>query len=53
MEEAEALADRIGVMQKGKLCAVGTAEELKARTETDSLEAAFVAIAAPEGGELA
>lgn len=53
MEEAEALADRIGVMQKGRLCAVGTAEELKVRTGTDSLEAAFVAIAAPEGGELA
>ena len=52
MEEAEALSDRIGVMQRGRLCAVGTAEELMARTGTGSLEAAFVAIAAPEGGEL-
>ena len=52
MEEAEALSDRIGVMQRGHLCAVGTAEELMARTGTGSLEAAFVAIAAPEGGEL-
>lgn len=50
MEEAEALADRIGVLQRGRLRAVGTAEELMARTGTDSLERAFVAIAAPEGG---
>ncbi len=50
MEEAEALSDRIGVMQRGKLCAVGTADELMRRTDTNSLEAAFVAIAAPEGG---
>lgn len=52
MEEAEALSDRIGVMQNGRLRAVGTAAELKARTGMDSLEAAFVALAAPEGGEI-
>jgi ABC-type multidrug transport system ATPase subunit len=31
MDEAEMLADKIAVMVTGRLCAVGTAEELKAR----------------------
>ena len=44
MEEAEALSDRIGVMKSGKLLAVGTAEELKAKTGTNDFEAAFVSI---------
>ena len=45
MEEAEALSDRIGVMKDGMLLAVGTAAELKQKTGTDDLEAAFIAIA--------
>ena len=45
MEEAEELSDRIGVMGKGRLLRVGTAAELKAETGTDSLEAAFIALA--------
>ncbi len=45
MEEAEALSDRIAVMIKGELCALGTAGELEAQTGTDHLEDAFVAIA--------
>lgn len=45
MEEAEALADRIGVMQGGHLLFVGTKEELYARTGAGSVEAAFVALA--------
>ena len=49
LEEAEALSDRIGIMAKGKLKAVGTAEELKAETKTDKFEDAFIAIAG-EGG---
>jgi ABC-2 type transport system ATP-binding protein len=44
MEEAEALSDRIGIMRSGLLLAVGTPDELKARTGTDGLEAAFVSI---------
>ena len=44
MEEAETLSDRIGIMKNGKLLAVGTAEELKARAGVQDFEAAFVAI---------
>ena len=45
MEEAESLSDRIGVMRKGHLIRVGTAAELKAETGTETLEAAFIALA--------
>ena len=45
LEEAEALADRVGVMNQGRLRAVGTAEELKALAGCDSFEDAFVALA--------
>ncbi len=45
LEEAEALSDRIGIMVKGKLCAVGTAKELMERTRADKFEDAFVTIA--------
>ena len=44
MEEAEALSDRIGIMAGGRLLAVGTAAELKARTGAGDLEGAFVSI---------
>ncbi len=44
MEEAEALSDRIGVMKDGNILAVGTAEELKAKTGTKDFESAFVSI---------
>jgi ABC-2 type transport system ATP-binding protein len=44
MEEAEALSDRIGIMSKGKLKAVGTVSELMAKTETKTLEDAFVSL---------
>ena len=44
MEEAETLSDRVGIMKEGRLLAVGTAEELKARAGADRFEAAFVAI---------
>ena len=42
MEEAEALSDRIGIMKRGKLLFVGTAEEIKARAGTEKFEQAFV-----------
>ena len=44
MEEAEALADRIGIMKDGRLLALGTAEEMKTKAGTDKFEDAFVAI---------
>lgn len=44
MEEAEALSDRIAIMKDGKLLALGTAEELKAKAGTDKFEDAFVTI---------
>ena len=44
MEEAEALSDRIGIMKNGRLLAVGTAEELKAKAGADDFETAFVSI---------
>lgn len=44
MEEAEALSDRIGIMKDGRLLALGTAEELKAKTSEDKFENAFIAI---------
>lgn len=45
MEEAEALSDRIGIMENGKLRAVGTAQELIERTGAKNFEEAFVALA--------
>ena len=48
MEEAERLADRIGVMVGGRLVACGTLAQLEAETGKSGLEEAFVAIA--EGG---
>ena len=44
MEEAEALSDRIGIMKEGRLLAVGTAAELKAKAGADAFETAFVSI---------
>ena len=44
MEEAESLADRIGVMNEGRLVAVGTPRELMESTETSRVEDAFVKI---------
>ena len=44
MEEAQALSDRIGIMKSGKLLSVGTAEDLMAKTGSNTFEAAFVSI---------
>jgi len=49
MEEAEALSSQIGIMEQGRLKAVGTARELIAQTGAKNFEDAFVAIAS-EGG---
>ncbi len=45
MEEAESLSDRIGILSKGKLAAVGTANELIEKTDAKNFEDAFVKIA--------
>ncbi len=50
MEEAERLSDRVGIMQKGRLIALGTVESLKARTGKDRFEEAFVEIV--RGGQI-
>lgn len=50
MEEAEALADRIGVMKDGRLFFVGTKEEMYAKTNASNVEEAFVRIV--EGGDV-
>lgn len=44
MEEAESLSDRIGIMQNGRLIALGTANELKEAAGKDKFEDAFVAL---------
>ncbi len=48
LEEAEALADHIGIMAQGVLKAQGTADDLKALAKTDDFEEAFVRIAGDE-----
>lgn len=50
LEEAEALSDRIGVMARGRLAALGTPDELKKQTGCDTFEDAFIALAG-EGAE--
>lgn len=45
LEEAEALSDRIAIMTRGQLKAVGTAKELMTKTKTDKFEDAFIALA--------
>jgi len=42
MEEAERVAQRIAIIDHGKIVAQGTAAELKQQTGTDSLEQAFL-----------
>lgn len=44
MEEAEALSDRIAIMKDGKLLICATADEIKAKADTDNFEEAFVRI---------
>jgi len=44
MEEADKVSNRIAIIDHGKIIAQGTAEELKAKTNTKSLEEAFLAL---------
>jgi len=49
MEEAEALSDRICVLAKGSVKAIGTPVELKEKTNVANIEDAFIAIVGEEG----
>lgn len=44
MEEAERIAQRIAVIDHGKIVASGTAQQLREQTKTDSLEGAFLSL---------
>jgi ABC-2 type transport system ATP-binding protein len=44
MDEADRVAHRIAIMDHGAIVAIGTSAELKEKTKTDSLEAAFLAL---------
>jgi ABC-2 type transport system ATP-binding protein len=44
MDEAERVADRIAIIDHGRIIAQGSPNELKQQTQTDSLEGAFLAL---------
>jgi len=44
MEEADKVAQKIAIIDHGKIISQGTPQELKERTKTDSLEEAFLAL---------
>ena len=44
MEEAERVAERIAIIDHGRIVAMGTAASLREKTGTESLEAAFLAL---------
>jgi ABC-2 type transport system ATP-binding protein len=44
MEEAERVADRIAIIDHGRIIAEGTAAELRASTQSESLEQAFLSL---------
>lgn len=51
LEEAEQLADRIGILDKGRLLAEGTADGLKTLAGAKTLEQAFLSLTGKEGTE--
>lgn len=48
LEEAEALSDKVAIIQKGKIKAVGTIAEILALTNKDKLEEAFINLSSEE-----
>lgn len=48
LEEAEALSDRVGIMQDGVLKAIGTPQELKDLSGKEKFEEAFIALSGTE-----
>ena len=44
MEEADRIANRIAIIDHGKIVASGTSQELKTKTNTNSLEEAFLSL---------
>src|ERR1700759_4444121 len=44
MDEADRVANRIAIIDHGKIVAIGSSAELKAQTNTESLEDAFLAL---------
>lgn len=48
MEEADKTAQRIAIIDHGKIIATGTSSELKKQTKTDSLEGAFLSLTGHE-----
>lgn len=48
LEEVEALSNRVAIMSKGRLKAVGTVQELIERTNSQTFEDAFVTLATEE-----
>jgi ABC-2 type transport system ATP-binding protein len=44
MDEADRVAERIAVIDHGRIVAIGSSQELKERTNTGSLEDAFLAL---------
>lgn len=51
MSEAERLCDRIAVIHKGRIVAIGTLEELRARTDERALELVFLSLIGEKEGE--
>jgi ABC-2 type transport system ATP-binding protein len=52
LEEADALAQRVAVIDRGRIAAEGTPAEIKAQTRTSRLEDAFLAIMKENGKAL-
>lgn len=50
LEEAECLADRIGIMNRGRLLAAGTREELLSLSGKENFEEAFIRLSGAEEG---
>jgi ABC-2 type transport system ATP-binding protein len=44
MDEADRVAHRIAIIDRGRIVAQGSSQELRAQTKTDSLEQAFLAL---------